>query len=116
MRYFIRTCSILLFAISLSAAAREPLPVPHMKRAEPSVAKAGSVVKVFGEHLDKSRVTAAYFTDGKNDIAVKILEQAEGFVKIEVPAKIEPGRYAVMVLLADAEPTLLEQPVSVTIE
>lgn len=116
MRWFVRICCVLIFALSLGAVARDPQPVPHMKRAEPSAAKPGAVVTVFGEHLDKSRVAEVYFTDGKNDISVKILAQTGTSIKIEVPAKIATGRYCVMVLLADQEPTLLEQPVSVTIE
>lgn len=115
MRWLIGTCAALIFTLGLTAA-RDPLPVPHMKRAEPTTAKSGATVTVFGEHLDKSRVAEVYLTDSKNDIPVKILEQTEGSVKILIPEKISPGRYFVMVLLADKEPTLLEQPVAVTVE
>ena len=114
MRWIIRISCILLFA--LAVLARDPLPVPHIKRAEPDTAKAGAVVTVFGENLDKSRVTEVYLTDSKNDVQVKILAQAADYVKFEVPAKIAAGRYCVMVLMPGDQPTLLEQPVSITVE
>ena len=76
----------------------------------------GDVVTVTGENLDKARVAAVYFTDGKSEIKLSVVEQNETTVKVKVPDAAKPGRLRFMVLTAGAEPQYLEQPVTVVIE
>ena len=49
----------------VSAWAQDAM--PRMSTVEPGSGKAGDVVAVAGENLDKANVTKVYLTDGKND-------------------------------------------------
>ena len=90
--------------------------MPRMTGVEPDSAKAGDILTVSGEHLDKGEVTEVYLTDGKKDHKAKITEQGPAALKIQVPEKVAAGRFALMVLTGGKEPKLIEQPVKVTIE
>ena len=61
-------------------------------------------------------VAALYLTDGKNDIKVTIIEETANTILFKVPAKVETGRLALMVLTTGQNPKLIEEPVKVTIE
>jgi len=89
---------------------------PYMKAVEPATAKAGDVVKVVGDCLDKARVAEVYLTKGSTDLKVQIVEQQEEFIRIKVPAEIVPGRYQLMFLMAGPDPKLLEQPVFLLVQ
>jgi hypothetical protein len=89
---------------------------PYMKAVEPATAKAGDVVKVEGEALDKNRVAEVYLTKGNTDLKVEIVEQQEEFIRIKIPAEATAGRYQLMFLMAGPDPKLLEQPVFLVIE
>lgn len=89
---------------------------PYMKSVEPATAKAGDVVKVVGDSLDKTRVTEVYLTKGNTDLKVQIVEQTAEFIRIKVPAAVVPGRYQLMFLMAGPDPKLLEQPVFLVVE
>lgn len=91
-------------------------PTPLMRSVTPDAAKAGDVLTVTGEYLDKARVAEIYLTDGKVEFKTPIVEQTETTVKVKVPAQAKPGRLRLMVLTTGVEPQFLEQPVSVTIE
>ncbi|MCC7237335.1 MAG: hypothetical protein IT163_18660 [Bryobacterales bacterium] len=101
--------------IPFAAAADADNPIPMMRRAEPAVVKAGEIVTVFGESLDKSKVADVYLTTLSKQVAVEILEQTEAFIKFRVPAKTDPGRYNPAILMVK-EPMLLVQPVILTVE
>ena len=90
--------------------------MPRMTGVEPDSAKAGDVLTVSGEHLDKGEVMEVYLTDGKKDTKVKITEQGPATLKVQIPEKVTAGRFALMVLTGGKEPKLIEQPVKVTIE
>ena len=90
--------------------------MPRMTGVEPDSAKAGEVLTVSGEHLDKGEVVELYLTDGKNDTKVQMTEQSSTAIKFKVPDKATAGRFALMVLTGGKEPKLIEQPVKVTIE
>jgi hypothetical protein len=90
--------------------------VPQMKSVEPDTAKAGDVLTVTGENLDKASVAEIYLTDGKNDFKTVITAQESGTVKVKVPETAKPGRLALMVLTKGKDQKLIEQPVKVTIE
>lgn len=90
--------------------------MPRMTTVEPGTAKAGDVLNVAGENLDKANVAELYLTDGKNDLKVAVTEQNEKSIKFKVPDTAKPGRFALMILTPGKEGKLIEQPVKVTIE
>jgi len=90
--------------------------LPRMTSVDPTEGKAGTVVTVAGENLEKSNVAEIYFTDGKNDLKVQVLEQTATSVKVRVPAGCKPGRWALMILTAGKDPKLIEQPVKFTVQ
>ena len=106
----------LLTAFGLPAFLSADSPMPSMRLVEPTVAAAGDTVKVTGENLDRTNVAALYLTDGKNDIKVTIIEETANTILFKVPAKVETGRLALMVLTTGQNPKLIEEPVKVTIE
>jgi hypothetical protein len=62
-------------------------------------------------------VDKVYFTDGQNDIAVPVTDQADTSLKVAIPAKAKVGvRYRLMILTKGKEPKLIEQPVRVEVE
>jgi hypothetical protein len=90
--------------------------MPRMTGVEPGNGKAGDVLTVSGEHLDKGAVAELYLTDGKKDTKVQVTEQAATAIKFKIPDKMATGRFALMVLTGGKEPKLIEQPVKVTVE
>ena len=89
--------------------------MPRMSTVEPGNGKAGDVVTVAGENLQKDTVAKVYLTDGKNDTEVQIVEQNATAIKFKIPAKCT-GRLALMVLTAGKDQKLMEQPVKVLVE
>ena len=90
--------------------------VPSMKSVDPITAKAGDVLTVTGENLDKTNVAEVYLTDGKNDLKLQITEQGPETIKVQVPSTAKPGRLALMILTKGKDQKYIEQPVKVTIE
>ena len=89
--------------------------MPRMSSVDPSSGKAGDVIAVTGENLDKANVGKVYLTDGKLDLVCDITDQSATEIKFKIPAKAT-GRMALMILTVGKEPKLIEQPVKVTIE
>jgi hypothetical protein len=89
--------------------------MPRMSSVEPSSGKAGDVVAVAGENLDKANVAKVYLTDGKNDLTCEVTEQSATEIKFKIPAKAT-GRLAIMILTGGKDAKLIEQPVKVTVE
>jgi nitrous oxidase accessory protein NosD len=107
--------STLLLAAGLSAAAQEGL--PRMLSVDPLSGKAGDVIAVTGENLDKTNVDKVYLTDGKNDVQVEVTEQTGTTIKFKIPAKAATGeRLAIMILTAGKDAKYIEEPVRVMIE
>jgi|ERR1051326_4944801 hypothetical protein len=105
---------LLSFAFILGwALAQES---PRMKAVEPAAGKGGDEVTVSGENLDAKFVKKVYLTDGKDDIELEVTSQTAESIKAKIPAKAKPGRYSLMVLTADKDPKLIEQPVKCTVE
>jgi len=90
--------------------------MPRMTNVEPDSGKAGDVLTVNGEHLDKGEVVELYLTDGKKDTKVQVTEQGPSALKFKIPDKATPGRFALLVLTGGKEPRLIEEPVKVTVE
>jgi hypothetical protein len=108
--------SVLLLGATKDVKDQGWKPTPLMRTVAPDTAKAGDEVTVTGEYLDKARISAVYLTDGKSEIKMTIVEQAETTVKVKIPQDVKPGRLRLMVLTTGAEPQFLEQPVSIEIE
>lgn len=103
---------VLASALSLNAQAG----FPRMTSVEPPNGKAGDVLTVGGENLDKDNVSQVFLTDGKTDVKVELTEQAATAVKFKIPATMKAGRFSLMVLTTGKQPKLIEQPVKVTVE
>jgi nitrous oxidase accessory protein NosD len=105
----------LLLAAGLCAVAQEP--VPRMVSVDPLSGKAGDVIAVTGENLDKAKVDKVYLTDGKNDVPVEVTEQTDKTIKFKIPAKAATGeRLAIMILTTGKDAKYIEEPVTVMIE
>jgi nitrous oxidase accessory protein NosD len=106
--------AVLLGAWS-SAIAQEGL--PRMLSVDPLSGKAGDVIAVTGENLDKASVDKVFLTDGKNDVAVEVTEQSGTTIKFKIPVKATTGgRLAVMILTAGKDAKYIEQPVKIMVE
>ena len=112
MRLFLIVPLLALAAIAVYAQQT----MPRMTNVEPENGKAGDILTVNGEHLDKSDVVELYLTDGKKDTKLQVTDQAATAIKFKIPAKCTPGRFALMVLTGGKDPKYIEQPVKVTIE
>lgn len=91
-------------------------PMPRMTTVDPGNGKAGDVITVSGENLEKNQVAKVYLTDGKNDLVVEVTEQGATALKFKIPSKATPGRFALMLLTTGKEPKLIEQPVKLTVD
>jgi len=116
-----RLSMALFIPLLLVALATPPLMAqevtPRCASVEPASGKAGTEFVVTGESLGKSVVDKLYFTDGTNDIELKMAEQTDTTIKSKVPASAKAGiRYKLMVLTKGKEPKMIEQPVRFEIE
>jgi hypothetical protein len=103
----------LLVALSFVAYADSP----RITAVEPQNGKAGDVVAITGENLSKEAVAKVYLTDGTNDIQVDVItEQTATTIKFKIPAKVKPGRLALMFLTSGKTGQLMEQPFKITID
>ena len=106
---------IALLTLSVSMALAQQA-MPRMTTVEPPNGKAGDVLTVAGENLDKPAVVKLYLTDGKNDLEVQVTEQAAASIKFKIPANAKAGRFSLMILTGGKDPKYIEQPVKVTVE
>jgi hypothetical protein len=105
---------LLMVAAPPMLLAQEVL--PRFSSVDPTSGKIGTVITVTGENIGKNVVDKVYFTDGQNDIAVVITDQADTTLKVAIPAKAKVGeRYRLMILTKGKEPKLIEQPVRVEV-
>ena len=105
--------ALVVVAVMLSADAQQAM--PRMSSVEPGNGKAGDVITIAGENLQKDTVAKVYLTDGKNDTEVQIVEQSATEIKFKIPAKVN-GRLALMILTAGKDAKLMEQPVKVQVD
>ncbi len=104
-----------LIAAMLVVYAQQSM--PRMSTVDPGNGKAGDVITVAGENLEKTQVAKVYLTDGKNDSEVEIVEQTGTSIKFKIPAKAAAGqRLALMVLTTGKDAKLMEQPVKIQID
>ena len=90
--------------------------MPRMTAVDPETGKAGDVLTITGENLDKGQVVEVYLTDGKKDTKLQVTDQAPTTIKCKIPDKVTAGRFALAVLTGGKEPKFIEQPVKVNIE
>src|SRR5579885_1772811 len=101
---------LLLAAASVASFAQTPM--PRMVSVDPQNAKAGDIVVVTGENLEKENVAKVYLTDGSHDTEVEVTEQSGTTLKFKIPANVS-GRLALMVLTGGKDAKLIEQPVKI---
>ncbi len=104
----------LLVAASFAGYAQQAM--PRMVSVEPQNGKAGDVIVITGENLQKDLVAKVYLTDGKNDTIVEVVDQNATGIKFKIPSKLSAGRLALMVLTTGKDAKYIEQPVKVTID
>ncbi len=107
---------ILLFATAIPLPVHAQADFPRLNSVTPDTGKAGDVLTVEGENLDRRLVKELYLTDGRNDVKTEIVEQSDTAIKFKIPDSAKPGRFALMVLTGGNEPKLIEQPVKVNVE
>lgn len=105
--------STLLLAAGFAAWGQQAM--PRMVSVDPLNGKAGDVITVTGENLQKDTVAKVYLTDDKNDVVCTVTEQTGTTIKFTIPAKAN-GRMALMVLTTGKDAKLIEQPVKVQID
>ena len=90
--------------------------VPVMQKVSPDSGKTGSVLKIQGVYLDKTKVDEVYIGDHTFDMKVKVLEQTDDSIEFRIPPFAKPGRLQLVVKTTGKEPVILEQPVYITVE
>src|SRR5271165_3941144 len=107
------------FALSLlclAGAASLSAQVPVMHKVLPESGKIGSVLRIQGDFLGKSKVDEVYLTDHTFDMKVKVLDQTDNAIEFRVPPFVKPGRLQLVLKTVGKEPVILEQPVYITVE
>ena len=108
--------TLVLSLLCLAGAASLPAQVPVMHKVLPENGQIGSVLRIQGVFLGKTRVDEVYLTDHTFDMKVKVLDQTEDSIEFRVPPFVKPGRLQLLVKTAGKEPMLLEQPVYINID
>lgn len=89
--------------------------VPMIRTVEPTTGRVGTLHMAVGDFLGAAWVHDLFLTNGKEDVKVQIVRQSDITIEFRVPA-VKPGKYSLMVLTRGAEPILIEQPVSLTVQ
>jgi len=116
-----RLCPVVLSLLSVvpvaPLAAQIPTEhVPQMQTVEPKSGKIGSVLRVTGFDLGKTKIDSVYLTDDTLDMMVKVLNQSDQTIEFRIPPSVKPGKLQLLVKTTGKEPVLLEQPVYITVE
>lgn len=104
---------LVLFAASLSLYGQGT--APRMLSVTPDAGKPEAVFVATGENLSTDSVKEVFLTMDKLEIKVVIVSQKADAIEFKVPANVKPGRYGLMVLIADCT-MYIEQPVKLTIQ
>jgi hypothetical protein len=107
---------LILSLFSFSGASVLMAQVPLMSHVVPDSGKIGSVLKIEGIYLDKTKVDEVYLSDHTFDMKVKVLGQTDHSIEIRIPPFAKPGRLQLVVKTTGNDPEILEQPVYVTVE
>lgn len=88
---------------------------PVMHAVQPDNGKIGSVLRVSGIYLGKTRVDEVYLTDHTFDMMCKIMAQGEDYIEFRIPPSAKAGRLQLLLKTTGREPLLIEQPVYITV-
>jgi hypothetical protein len=102
--------------LCLAGAATLSAQAPFMNKVSPESGRTGSVMKIQGSSLGKTKVDEVYLSDHTFDMKVKVLEQTENSIEFRIPPFAKPGRLQLVMKTTGKEPLILEQPVYVTVE
>ena len=108
--------TLVLSLLGLAGAAALSAQVPVMNKVEPDSGNIGSVLRINGVFLGKTKVDEVYLTDHTFDMKVKVLDQTDDSIQFRIPPFVKPGRLQLLVRTTGKEPVLLEQPVYITVE
>jgi hypothetical protein len=100
--------TFLIFAASTQAQ--------QLDAVRPDSGKVGSVLRIRGEGLDKTKVDSVYLSDQTLDMMVKVLNQADGFIEFRIPPSVKPGKFQLVLKTAGKQPRILEQPFYIKVE
>jgi len=89
---------------------------PQMTEVKPNSGKIGSVLRIHGIYLDKTKVDEVYLTDNTLDMKVKVLAQSNDVIEFRIPPSVKPGKLQLLVKTVGKKAVLLEQPVYITVE
>ena len=89
---------------------------PRLTTVSPDTGKIGDELTVEGKNLSSQHVKELYLTDGQHDWKTEIVEQTDTAIKFKIPPDAKAGRFDLMVLTTGKNPSLIEQPVKVTVE
>jgi len=107
----------LVFSLfALAGAASLSAQAPAMRKVVPDSGVIGSVLKIEGVALGKSKIDEVYLSDHTFDLKVKVLNQTDDSIEFRIPPFAKPGRLQLVFKTADKEPLIMEQPVYVTVE
>ena len=107
----------MIACIAIPLLLAEQAVMPRMTAVSPATGKAGDIMTVTGENLDKANLAEMLLTDGKIDIPAAIVDQDATSLKFKIPAGAKPGRFSLVTRRAPGkEPREIEQPVKVTVE
>lgn len=117
MRLWLGTRQTLVLSLfCLAGAASLAAQVPVMNKVVPDSGKIGSVLKIQGIALGKTKVDEVYLSDHTFDMKVKVLSQTDDSIEFRIPPFAKPGRLQLVLRTTDKEPLIMEQPVYVTVE
>ena len=102
--------------LCLAGAATLSAQVPMMSKVSPQSGKTGSVMKIQGVFLGKTKVDEVYLSDQTLDMKVKVLEQSDNWIKFRIPPSVKPGRLQLVIKTTGRNSLVLEQPVYITVE
>ncbi len=108
---------ILFSGVALRAAADDKGDEVRalIQSVNPMDAKAGDEIVASGTNLGKKFILELYLTNGKDDVKVDMLKQADTEITFKVPKGIN-GRYRLMIMTNAIDPKFVEQPVRVNVE
>ena len=66
--------SFFVFVLGATPCLLTAQGMPRMATVEPAAGKAGDLMTVSGENLDKKNVAEIYLTDGKEDVKLLVVE------------------------------------------
>jgi hypothetical protein len=100
--------TFLIFAASTQAQ--------QLDGVRPDSGKVGSVLRIRGADLDKTKVDSVYLSDQTLDMMVKVLNQTDDFIEFRIPPSVKPGKFQLVIKTAGKKPSILEQPFYIKVE